>query len=145
MSQTTRALPKQQDKYNNFSYRVPSPEGTVTIFILEDSNGIPSGIQIFIGKAGSAIQVWSLAFAEIVTAGLMSGSLSIQDIMNICSSQATDKAKLADGGIMVRSGVEALYIALHRYTEDKFEKMRVELGLSSEDSPSSMAYMNDEE
>jgi hypothetical protein len=97
---------------NNYSFRVPSPDGPATVIISE----MPSGphIQIFIGKAGTSVAAWSDALAAMTTFALQSTSLD--EVINALADITTDRIAFR-GDTYSRSGPEALVIALRTYRE----------------------------
>jgi hypothetical protein len=102
----------------NFSYRWRTPDGDVTIFIVDD---IKPSIQIFIGKCGSTVAAWAYALAEMTTFALENRSLDevIDKLSNISSDRVTFSR-----GVQCKSTAEALAFSLLEYKRAKLNDAR---------------------
>jgi hypothetical protein len=116
-----------QEKFDNITMQVPTPDGTMFVSIMENDKGLPVGIQVHIGKAGAPLAAWSNALSRIMTLALDKGA-TINDLIEELSGQTSDKARMTTNGESVRSGVEGVWVCLIRYKRDKFELVSQALG-----------------
>lgn len=116
-----------ESKFDSVTIQVPSPDGTMFVTISEDTTGKPIAVFIHIGKAGAPIAAWSNALARMISVSLDHGA-KLDDIMTELSGQTSDRLRITSQGESVRSGVEAVWVALMKYKRDKFEKVRATLG-----------------
>ncbi|MBA2706047.1 MAG: hypothetical protein H0U60_19590 [Blastocatellia bacterium] len=106
--------------YESTTYRVQSPDGTMFVIIADDESGKPIHIQINIGKSGAAVGAWSHGLARLMTIMLTNG-FGINDLIRELSETTTSKlVTTSDGMIPIRSGIDAVCVALMMYRKDKF-------------------------
>lgn len=106
--------------WSNITYRLETPDGTAIVQIVENADA-PNGIEnIFfaIGKAGSSVNAYCDALAKMTLYALRSHTLT--EVINELSSITSDRppTKTIDG-IVLRSGVDALFLALLNWRNDK--------------------------
>lgn len=123
---------REESKFDSVTIQVPSPDGTMFVTISEDKDGKPIAVFIHIGKAGAPIAAWSNALARVISVALDKG-VTLNDVMAELSSQTSDRVRMTTNGEAVRSGVEAVWVALMKYQREKFETVRKTLGLDSEE------------
>jgi hypothetical protein len=117
MSQSQLA---EQQLYESTSYRVESPDGTMFVIIADDERGRPIHVQINIGKAGASVGAWSHAMSRLMTVMLGNG-FGVNDLIRELSQTTSDKLVTSgDGMIPVRSGIDAVCVALMMYRKDKY-------------------------
>lgn len=116
-----------QTKFGGLTIQVPSPDGTMFVTVMEDENGKPLAIDVHIGKAGAPIAAWANAFARILSLALDHGA-TINDLVRELSNVTSDRRRDTVQGEPVRSGVEALWVALVKYKRDRFEQVSKTLG-----------------
>lgn len=110
----------ENQMYESTSYRVESPDGTMFVIVADDERGKPIHIQINIGKAGASVSAWSHAMSRLMTVMLTNG-FGINDLIRELSQTTSDKLVLSgDGMIPIRSGIDAVCMALMMYRKDKF-------------------------
>lgn len=110
--------------YKSYIYRVNAPEGEMEIAVLE-SNGKPVGIIGHCGRSGTIVMSWMDAFCRVASMQMERGLLSIQDLMNELSSTTSNELKMDRiTNVPVRSGPEAIFIALSKYQTDKYIELR---------------------
>lgn len=100
--------------FDNVTFNIRTPDGTANIIIVEDSPGKIHKIFFHIGKAGSSVNAWAFAVAELVVDSLNRGS-DLADMIALLSNITASRPMYDKDGIACRSGVEALYLALLRY------------------------------
>lgn len=120
--------------YQTLNFKIPSPVGDVFVAVGEDRRRKPVLLIITIGKSGSEVQAWSNVFSRFATEMLESGKVEIHDIMQLLSSTTSDRSRQTKEGINVRSGPEAVYLALVKYQQERYKELSKSLGLA--DSPS---------
>lgn len=107
-------------QYSGSNYRVATPSGDMNIFIVEDKNGKPFDIQIFLGKNGSEAYAWASALAGMIVGAWRLG-MTVDDTLDILqdiTSGAAPRQLRGDFGL-VRSGPEGIYRVLYRYWREK--------------------------
>lgn len=100
--------------------RIATPDGTMFVTVIEDANGDPTDLQIFIGKTGTQIRAWTDAVQGIASLALRNGA-HITDIITALSLVTTSKTVMHRGIIPVRSGPEGVVVALKAYLSSKVE------------------------
>lgn len=110
------------------SIKVPSPDGTMFVHIMEDETGTPRQILVHIGKAGLSVAAWADAISRTCSMLLQSGLVGVNDLINEFSSITTDKVRLTSDGEAVHSGPEAIARALIIYRKGKFQHLKEQLG-----------------
>lgn len=105
------------DVYQSWSYRVKTPDGTMHVIIMEDSNGNAFEIQPFIGKAGSSLAAWAAATCAMVSLALRS-KVALQDIINELADITSDGTARIGASVVCRSGPEGIYSALIQYRNE---------------------------
>ena len=118
-----------KNKFEGESIRVPTPEGTLNVFILENEDGIPFEIQVIIGKSGSSLAAWANSTAALCSMLLQTNSVKINDLINILCGQNGDKERLTEHKEIVKSGPDGLALALLKYQNGKFEAIKEALGI----------------
>lgn len=105
--------------FPSVTYKLPTPDGGAVITIVEDptTNEI---VRIFfsIGKAGSTVNAYCDALARMIVLAL-SSSNDINTILEELSEITSDKQLSTGSGLVYRSGVEVLYLALVNYNRTK--------------------------
>lgn len=107
----------KQTRFNSTSYQMNTPDGTMYVFVMFDNAGKPVGIQLSLGKAGSAVAAWANALSRVCSLALDHGA-HITEIIQELSLQTTDRARINRGNISIRSGPEGVAVALMRALED---------------------------
>lgn len=103
-----------QEKYDSITFHNPTPEGEATVIVVESQPGVIYKIFFTIGKAGSGVNAWAFALAEMVVFALQQKA-DLNDVI-ISLSNITSSRYINDGsGIPCRSGPEALYLSLMKY------------------------------
>ena len=98
--------------FDNYTFTLPTPDGTASIFISENSNGTIYRVDMTIGKAGSSVAAWCNALSRMTTFALR--YISLDDVIKELEDISSDRFQLAKG-IAIRSGPEAMSIALQKY------------------------------
>lgn len=107
----------KSDIFNTLNIRQTCPDGTAYIQILEEEPGKIHKIIFQIGKAGSSINSYCYAIAELSTELLRSG-YSITDLIELLLDITSDRApRLEVNGPQNKSGAEALASALRMYLQ----------------------------
>ena len=119
-----------QDVYDLVSIRVDTPEGTMFVNIIEDKKN-PIGIDLHIGKAGSAIRAWSQSLARVMTIALEHG-VTVNEIIAELSTQRSDRSRVGRNGNKIRSGPEGIAFALINYNRDRYIETANSLHLDEE-------------
>lgn len=122
---------KELDKFNSFTFRYKTPQGTAWIQIIESEIGKIEFIKITVGKAGSDINALCMAISELVSVLIRDGK-SISTIISIFSGITSDKL-LKLSGQNIHTPLDALVIALIKYRAsipDELEKESLERHLS---------------
>ena len=109
------------------SFKLRSPSGELVVFFYEDTAGKPIGIEIFLGKPGSEARTWAQAFSRVLTHNLLNGQMTLAEIYQEISSLTTDKSVM-DNGVRIRSGPEAVAVAILRYNTYRVSKMHFSPG-----------------
>jgi len=112
MPQMMQSLTKS--KYDNITFHIPTPDGTANIIILEERPGKIVKIFMMVGKAGSSINAYCYALAEMTVHSLCNGS-DIHEVIALLGSITSDRTARIGGGAVCRSGPEALQMALMKY------------------------------
>ena len=126
------------EKFNSWTFRIPTPDGTLNVIVMENNVGDPFEIQLVIGKAGSAVAAWAYATARLCSTLLQTNACKINDLITHLSSANSDKISYTDSREPVRSGPDGLALALLKYQNAKFESIRISLGIPDE------SYLDDE-
>lgn len=109
----------QQEKFTSIPIKISTTTSDLFVFILEDNDGRPVGIQVSIGKSGGELGAWAQATARLCSKILDLGG-GITDLIEELSGHTTDRVVTLSNGINVRSTVEALSIALIEYNREKY-------------------------
>ena len=112
-------------KWDSVTVKVESPDGTLYVTILEDSNNEPCMIHISGGKNGASLYAWAKALADSLTTSLNHGA-TISELIQDLSSQTSHRS--AGFNVKLRSGPEAVAQALIDYSRMRFDKLRESLG-----------------
>lgn len=113
---------------NSVSIRVPTPDGTLFVNIMEDDTGKPVGMLIHIGKTGASVMAWAEGMARACTMAMQRGA-GINDLISEFSSITTDRITMLQEGSVVRSGPEGVAVALMKYRREKFKELKETLGV----------------
>lgn len=111
---TTMTMKKSE--FDSYAIKVKSVSGSLILVVNEDE-GRPHSIQIYIGKTGSNLFAFSSALAELISFLLQQG-YEILDIISLLSNTTSDKL-VYNGDIPVRSDVDAIAYALMKYKKEK--------------------------
>ena len=98
--------------YDNYTFSIPAPDGTANIFVAENADGSIYRVDMSIGKAGSSVSAWCNAMSRMVTFALRNTPL--EEVILELEDISSDRFQFSDG-IPIRSGPEALCVALKRY------------------------------
>lgn len=132
--QTARSLALVQtsqlmsEPFRSVNVRVPTPDGTMYVTIMENENRRPFQILINIGKAGTSVSAWADALSRIVSK-LFETGVGVNEIIEEFSLMGTDKVARMDDGSQVHSGPEGVAVALMRYRSGKFQELKEQLGV----------------
>lgn len=119
---------KNNQIYSNYTYYVDAPEGEMHIAVLEDATGRPVRLWGHCGKSGSIVASWIDAFVRIVSIQLERGLITVNELRNELSSTTSDTTRTNyTTGVKCASGPDAMFIALTRYINDKYEELNAEL------------------
>lgn len=118
-----------QTEFPTVTIRVPCPEGTAYVQILEFETGKIYKIIMSIGKAGSTVNAYCQAMADMATSLLHNGQ-TLNDVIAILSGITSDKSTKHQA-FGIRSGPEALGLALSKYrtTLGGTVKAKIPLGI----------------
>lgn len=119
--------------YNHYIYYLEAPEGPMEIVILEDTVSAKAiGILGHCGKSGTIVMSWMDAFCRIVSKQLEDGKISINELREQLSNTTSGEVRTDYlTGVRVSSGPEAIFIALSKYSNDKYEELTKQLGTIS--------------
>lgn len=120
------------------SVTVPSPDGTMNVIFSEEKGKVIQ-VQIFIGKAGSTLRAWATTFAELMTLGLNRG-VTLDDYFGVLVDQTSDKNVMLKSGFFIRSGPEAVAVAILKHKSFKYSLIAKELQLDEEDDDTEHGY-----
>lgn len=134
MTMTLKAMTDKQTIFNSEAIRIPTPDGTLNVFIMENADGIPFEIQVVIGKSGSALAAWANTAAALCSMLLQTNACKLADLAQLLQSQNGDKTHYTDSREPVRSGPDGLALAFIKYQNGKFAKIRETLGIKDVDS-----------
>lgn len=109
------------------SIRVPTPDGTAFVNIIEDDTGKPIQVIIIIGKAGVALAAWAEAVARLCTLLLQNGA-GINNLIQELSLINSDRSRVLQDGEVIRSGPAGIVQALIKYRHAKFQELKNNLG-----------------
>jgi hypothetical protein len=105
--------------YTAYSYKIPSPVGTVFVFVTE-VDGEPKFVQLYIGKSGSEVNANAYALQSLSNELLKEFNGFNRLMLHLCDI-STDKVSLnIVTNKKVRSLPEALYVALSMYREKRY-------------------------
>lgn len=100
--------------YTSYSYKIPSPVGTVFVFVTEVDEE-PKFIQLYIGKSGSEVNANAYALQSLSNELLKEFNGFNRLMLHMCDI-STDKSVVdLNNHSKVRSLPEALYVALSMY------------------------------
>lgn len=101
-----------------YSIQLDSPDGKMWVHISEDENERPVQVLINIGKTGASLYAWATATAELVSELLKTAG--VHRAIEILSGHTSDRERRTMAGIQIRSGPEAIAVALIKYRHAKF-------------------------
>lgn len=110
--------------YKSINFRINSGEGTFYFSFDEDrTTGKLVRILGWGGKTGSSQFAWLDSLLKIVSRQLERNLITIEELKTELSSSRSDKIRIMKDGIECSSGPEALFIALLRYTDLKYQEL----------------------
>ena len=118
---------KMGESFTTVSIRVPTPDGTAFVQVIEDDTGKPIQLIINIGKAGVPLSAWAEAVARLCTLLLQNGA-GINNLIQELSLINSDKSTVLPEGSIVRSGPAGIVTALMKYRHAKFQELKANLG-----------------
>src|SRR5881628_1596462 len=95
------------------SFRIRTPSGSLTVFVIENEDKTINSFQFFIGKAGNELSAWSSALAAIMNLAIKNG-ITLEQLIDELSGITSDREARALGS-SCRSGPEGVWMALIRY------------------------------
>lgn len=101
---------------------VKTPDGEMFVVINEDRKSASDNIQIYIGKAGSAIAAWAYALSCMINLALDHGA-DLTEILEDISGVSSDKLSITANATKVKSGPDGVAIALLRYLQDNAKNL----------------------
>lgn len=117
----------EQERFDNLTFRVETPDGTMFVSVMESTDGKPIAISLNIGKAGIAVAIWAQALARITSLALEKGG-TINELISELTNLTTDRSRTSGNGEVVRSGVEGLMVGLMKYRKSKYKELTENLG-----------------
>lgn len=116
--------------YRHYIYKIEAPEGPMQIAILEDITTKKAvGILGHCGKSGTIVMSWMDAFCRIVSKQLEAERITINELREELSNTTSSEVRINHAtGVRVSSGPEAIFIALTKYSNDKYEELIESLG-----------------
>ena len=112
---------------NTISIRVPTPDGTAFVHVIEGENGKPVHIIVNIGKAGVSVAAWAEAEGRLCTM-LLNKGVSLNELIDELSAITSEKVKIMSDNSRIRSGPEGIAVALIKYRHGKFNELKNVLG-----------------
>lgn len=122
---------------------IPSPDGTMNV-VFAEHEGKPVKVEIYIGKAGTTLRAWATCFAELMSMGLQNG-IDIDTYCNMLIGQTSGKAIFYKPGIEIKSGPEAVGMAILKYKHHRYSLLSKELGLEDDDERLDVGYFRNPE
>jgi len=113
-------------KFDSVTIAVGSPNGKIYVTVLDDDDGRPIEVLIHAGKTGGPVHAWAASLARSITTSLGHGA-SINDIIEDLSLQTSDAYHRSADGTVIRSGAEAVCVALMQYRKAKYNELRQRL------------------
>jgi len=105
----------KKNKFSSLVCREDCPDGTAWIQIIENEPGKIEKIIFQIGKAGTSVNSYCFAIAELSTA-LLNNGYSISNLIDLLVDISSDRApRIVGDGPINKSGAEALASALRKY------------------------------
>jgi len=98
--------------------RIDTPDGTMFVTVIENEQGDPFNLHVFIGKTGTQIRAWTDAVQALASLALEKGA-HITDIITALSLVTSHKTTMHRGIIPIRSGPEGVAFALKTYLSGK--------------------------
>lgn len=96
--------------------KVPSPVGTIFVSCIEDKTKELARVHIFVGKTGAELAAWADSMGRLITLSLEHGA-DIPEIVEELSGTTSDRVAWLADKVPVRSGPEAIAVALLRYQQ----------------------------
>ena len=112
---------------NTVSIRVPTPDGTAFVHIIEYAMGKPAHVIVNIGKAGVSVAAWAEAVARLCTM-LLERGVSLNELIDELSAITSERVKIMADNSKIRSGPEGIAVALIKYRHGKFRELKNALG-----------------
>lgn len=125
-----KLLKDDPNKFNGWTFREETPDGTAWIHIIEEEPGVIFKIIMQIGKAGSSLNSYCSALSELATLYVReSGTITdlIDVLFGIISSSA-GRMRTGPDDPVNRSGAEALASALRKYLQSLPQSVLIEQG-----------------
>lgn len=130
------SAPRYDVVYKSTTIKVKTPDGTLFVDVLEDTDGKPFKLLARIGKSGSITMAWVDAVAALASAMLETKGLdhTISELYNIRSDRVVITGMVRNRAVEVRSGPEGFAYALSVYKRDKYNQLSEKLGLDEDDN-----------
>lgn len=106
------------DRFDSWSWKVETPDGTMYVHILEQHE-MPVGFIVQIGKVGTNVFAWAEAMARMATRALP--DIGVHGVIEELSGITTSGLRRLARGEIIRSGPEGFAYALLRYKQEKFK------------------------
>lgn len=104
-------------RLNSATVKVQTPDGTMYLIIMENEHGMPSRVDIQIGKSGTPIRAWSMATSDLINLCLDNG-ISLHQIVARIIGATSDRSRDNEEG-KVSSGPEGVAYAIFSYLRHK--------------------------
>lgn len=122
-----------QSVFKGFTFMVKTPDGTIFVTVMEDTDKRPCGVHIHLGKSGGSANAWAQTLARTMNLALDNGA-AINDLIEQLSQHTTDRSQRNDNGVEIRSGVEGVAYALMQYRREKYrEHLSIVKGTDEDD------------
>lgn len=116
------------DSKKHESFRIRTPDGSLTVFVVEKEDGSIDHFQLFIGKAGASVSAWSNGLCAMMNLAIKNG-ITLEQLIDTLSGITSDREARALGSTC-HSGIEGVWMALIRYKRSKFSELGEKLGTS---------------
>lgn len=107
-----------------YSIQLDSPDGRIWVHVCEDENERPFKVLINVGKTGASLYAWASATADLVSELLP--HVGVHKVIEILSGHLSDRERRTLQGVQIRSGPEAISVALMRYRQEKYREHSVD-------------------
>lgn len=116
--------------HNSYVITVPSPDGEMFVNCIEDKGKL-FRVEVYIGKAGSALAAWANSASSLVNLALENDVDISSIICNLLGISSDKSTKI--GNIEIKSGPDSLAVGLVKYKRLKLEESLEELRIIYED------------